>query len=55
MTSRIQLTKKAIECIELNGNKQQEVTDLTEPALRIIKYADTATFIARVFWKTRPN
>jgi integrase len=53
MTSRIQLTKKAIECIELNGNKQQEVTDLTEPALRIIKYADTATFIARVFWKTK--
>jgi len=53
MTSRIQLTKKAIECIELNGKKQQEVTDLTEPALRIIKYADTATFVARVFWRTK--
>lgn len=53
MKNRIQLTKAYIDCIQLKDIKQQEVTDLTEPTLRLIKYSTTTTFIARVFWKTK--
>jgi len=49
----MQLTKAYINSIELKDNKQQEVIDLTEPTLRLIKYPTKLTFIARVFWKTK--
>jgi integrase len=53
MKNRMQLTKAYINSIELKDNKQQEVIDLTEPTLRLIKYPTKLTFIARVFWKTK--
>jgi integrase len=53
MAKKVQLTKKVIQSIELAGRNQLEITDLTEPVLRIIKYANSATFIGRVFWKTK--
>lgn len=53
MKNRMQLTKSSINSIELKDNKQQEVIDLAEPALRLIKYPTQLTFVARVFWKTK--
>jgi integrase len=53
MADKVQLTKKVIQSIELSGKNQVEIIDLTEPALRVIKYVNTITFIARVFWKTK--
>jgi len=53
MKNRTQLTKASINSIKLKGKKQQEVIDFTEPALRLIRYENTATFVARVFWRTK--
>ncbi|MCF6459172.1 tyrosine-type recombinase/integrase [Pseudoalteromonas sp. MMG024] len=53
MSSKVQLTKKYIESINIEEKKQLEIIDLSEPVLRVIAYANTKSFVARVCWKNQ--